>query len=160
MKPDQFLYLSMHMHEHTHIYKCNCELEPHIWMHKGNVEVKFHTYAIFVWNINEWSPPLCNIASWKCLQCWSHYGQFDLLSTWGQRQNVSSCPRRKEKKKQLSSALSFVAFSKMLHVLKPCMTGDYDGRDYENDHVMECYPMWSVRNLLTFRGNVSDPSSS
>jgi len=65
-----------------------------------------------------------------------------------------------KKKKQLSSALSFVAFSKMLHVLKPCMTGDYDGRDYKNDHVMECYPMWSVRNLLTFWGNVSDPSSS
>jgi hypothetical protein len=39
------------------------------------------------------------------------------------------------------------------------MTGDYDGRDYENYHVMEYYPMWSVRNLLTFRGNVSDPSS-
>jgi hypothetical protein len=45
-------------------------------------------------------------------------------------------------------------------VLTTCMTGDYDDRDYENYHVKECYPMWSVRNLLTFQGNVSDPSSS
>jgi hypothetical protein len=105
------IYLCTFMN--THIFINDWELEPHIWMHKGNVEVKFHTYAIFVWNINERWPPLCNIACWKCLQCWTHYGLFDLLSTWGQRQNVSSRPRRKEKK-QLSSALSFVAFSKML----------------------------------------------
>jgi len=112
MKPNQFLYVSMHICVNTHIYKCNCELEPGIWMHKGNVEVKFHTYAIFVWYINEWWPPLCNLACWKCLQCWSHYGLFDLLSTWGQKKNVSSCPRWKEKK-QLSSALSFIAFGKI-----------------------------------------------
>jgi hypothetical protein len=143
----------------THIYKWNCDLEPHIWMHKGNVEVKFHTYAMFVWNINEWWPSLCNTACWKFLQCWSHNGLFDLLSTWEQGQNVSSCPRRKEKK-QLTSALSFIAFSKMLHVLTPSVTGNYDGRDYENYHIMECYPMWSIRYFLTFQENVLDPYSS
>ena len=34
----------------------------------------------------------------------------------------------------------------MLHVLTPCVTGDYDGTEYENYHIMEYYPTWSVRN--------------
>ena len=29
----------------------------------------------------------------------------------------------------------------MLHVLTPCVTGDYDGRDYENYHILECDAM-------------------
>ena len=45
----------------------------------------------------------------------------------------------------------------LLHSVKspvtPCVTGDYDGRDYENYHIMECDTMWPVRNLLTFQGN-------
>jgi len=120
-------------------------------MHKGSVEMKFRTYAIFVWNINEWWHPLCNLACQKCLQYWSLNGLFDLMFTWRQKQNVSSCPRQKEKK-QLSSLLSFIAFSKMLHVLTPCVTGEYGGRDYENYHSMECDVMWPLRNLLAFGG--------
>ena len=89
MKPNQFLCLSMHISMNTHIYKCNCEQEPCIWMHKGNLNVKFHTYVIFVRNINEWWPPLCNLACWKCLQCWLHNSTID-TATYALLHNVLS----------------------------------------------------------------------
>jgi hypothetical protein len=40
----------------------------------------------------------------------------------------------------------------MLHILTPCVTGDYDGKEHENFEIMECDTMCSVRNLLTFWG--------
>lgn len=76
-----------------------------------------------------------------------------------------------EGKKKMSPAVpdgkrknSYPVHYHLLHSVKspvtPCVTGDYDGRDYENYHIMECDTMWPVRNLLTFQGNVSDPYSS
>jgi hypothetical protein len=67
------------------------------------------------------------------------------------KSKVSSYPKQKQKK-QLSSALSFTAFSKMLHILTPFVTGDYDGKEHENYQIMECDTMCSVRNLLTLWG--------
>jgi len=115
MKPNQFLYLSIHICVNTHIYKCNCELEPRICIHKGNVDVMFHTNAIFLWNINEWWPPLCSLGTGNVCNVDHIMGCLTYCLHDGKDKMFPAVPDGKRKN-------SYPVHYQLLHSVKCCMS--------------------------------------